>query len=295
MPRTGLLANVVAAKKYDPWWLTQPGDHVEIHDGRPVIVPPAPEQTRTLSRVRVVGPSLHGITQQPPPGLSPETWVAETAGALITRQAGLEPQEPPWAWHPAYTIIPTTRPTLVRLHPKACPCSRLAVLASHLGTGRAVTPWHPSLDIWKADWRDPETRSSVHLYRAGIGAAEGPLGMLPATYTTVVAKTRRTPERTHLTHQGLPCGPASRGTLQPAPTTATGVALIGKESRRWRDGRGILELPARRQLAPNPHRTPGTRRSDRGSRTGRADRHLPTHTPIPAHRTQPQIGHEDQG
>ena len=33
------------------------------------------------------------------------------------------------------------------------------------------------------------------------------------------------------------------GLLQPAPTIVTAVQIMGRESRRWRDGRGILNPP----------------------------------------------------
>jgi len=46
-----------------------------------------------------------------------------------------------------------------------------------------------------------------------------------------------------LTHDGHPVGPRTYGLLQPAPTIVTAVQIIGRESRRWGDGRGILNPP----------------------------------------------------
>ena len=46
-----------------------------------------------------------------------------------------------------------------------------------------------------------------------------------------------------LTHTGEPVGRNTHGRLTPAPTIVTAVQIIGRESRRWGDGRGILHPP----------------------------------------------------
>ena len=60
-------------------------------------------------------------------------------------------------------------------------------------------------------------------------------GFIGDTYNTAIARVRRTPEPTVITPDNQPCNPTTRGIVQPAPTNASGVALIGRESRRWRN------------------------------------------------------------
>ena len=45
------------------------------------------------------------------------------------------------------------------------------------------------------------------------------------------------------THDDQPVGPRTEGLLKPAPTKVTAIDIIGRESRRWGDGRGILTPP----------------------------------------------------
>jgi hypothetical protein len=231
---------VVSAKRYDPFWLTTPGDHVETRNGRPAIVPPTAEQKHDLSRVRVVGASRHGATHTPPPGVEYDTWVDDLAASLIARQAGIRVQEPPWANQPAVTLIPVTRPEIGRLHPKARPHGKLAIWPAMLGDNRAVTPWHPAFDPVQAEWRNPDGGGLARPLQPGTGTVTGTGGFIGDTYATALSRLRRSPERTALTHTGNPCGTRSRGLLHPAPTIVTGIALVGKESRRWRDSRNIL-------------------------------------------------------
>ena len=66
-------------------------------------------------------------------------------------------------------------------------------------------------------------------------------GSLPVKSTDLAMRMNtRAPEPWALTTDDYPVRPGTRGKLQPAPTTATEVRLIGKEGRRWRDSRSIL-------------------------------------------------------
>jgi hypothetical protein len=105
-----------------------------------------------------------------------------------------------------------------------------------------VAAWHAGFDPVQAEWRNPDGGPARPL-QPGTGTVTGTGGFIGDTYTTTLSRLRRSPERTALTHTGNPCATRSRGILHPAPTIATGIALVGKESRRWRDSRNILAPP----------------------------------------------------
>ena len=242
MPVTGPLANPVAAKKYDVYWVSEPGAHLEIHNGIGVVIQPTAQDRRELSRVLVAKASHHGLTHIPPTGSDPDTWVAEAVAPLLARQAGITPIEPSWYTDPAISLVAATRPRIANTH-HAWPYSKLAVWNPMLGNGRAITRWHPTLDPYAADWEDDQGVGGRVAIRPADLAAPSPSALIGDTYQTAVARTRRSIEHTALGPDDRPCGSRTRGVLRPAPTQATGIAIIGKESRRWRDGRNLIGEP----------------------------------------------------
>lgn len=236
LPRIGPLASVVSAKRYDLAWITQPGDHVEIHDGQPVIVPPTAAQLREHSKIVVVNASAHGAPHHSPPGI--DDWVAEAAAPLIARNAEIDASEPEWLDDPAYIIYTATRPSLLALHPDARPYSKIALWNARLGGGRHVAAWHPGFDPYTAEWRNADTQQpSSPLQRDGYAA--GPCGFIGDTYRNLIQRLRTSTDPTAMTTLGAICWPNTRGLIEPSPTTAIGTTLIGKESRRFRDGREL--------------------------------------------------------
>ncbi len=75
---------------------------------------------------------------------------------------------------------------------------------------------------------------------------DGPAHFDYHTLRTLDFEFRRTlsaPPSNALTVEAEAPGRNTFGILRPAPTVVTSIQYIGRESRRWRDGRGILEAP----------------------------------------------------
>ena len=157
---TTLREEINAAKRHRAYVIKVPGDHVEIPDGQPVLVPPTPAQLSELSQVHVTEPSRHGITHRQPVD-APDGWVEETYAALIAQTLGIEQPIPTYADHLAPSVIAANRPTTVELHDALQPGARVAVLEDQLGRGRCVAPWHTELDCDEATWTDPETQDPI--------------------------------------------------------------------------------------------------------------------------------------
>jgi hypothetical protein len=140
-PTTPLLLDANAKKRYRQYFLQQPGPHIEIRNGRGVVIEPTPEEMRQLSSVYVVKASENGITYTQPEG-APDTWVEETFALLIAEDLGIHHQAPEWADQPAITLIPANRPTTLQPDDRARPFSTYAVWNGIL-EGQAVSPWYP--------------------------------------------------------------------------------------------------------------------------------------------------------
>jgi hypothetical protein len=214
----------------------RPGHHVEIRKGVAQVVPPTKKQRSELSRVVVSSPSKHGITYMRPDD-APEEWVDELFAALIEEhlQIGLGVSDRiPWREAPAISLVPATRMEAIGMHPDNRPYSRIEVTTPLLG-GLLVNA-HPP-----AQWHDPDTGRPVTFNLEG-----DTLDLdyrRPRTIELQVRRNIAASPGNALTHQGEPIGPRTFGLLTPAPTVATSVQLIGRESRQWRDGRGILKPP----------------------------------------------------
>lgn len=84
------------------------------------------------------------------------------------------------------------------------------------------------------------TRPDITCYPLTGDRVRDSHGHIGQTLDYALLRLRISPERTALDTEGIPCGPRTLGPLTPAPTIATSLRLIGKESRGWRDDRNIL-------------------------------------------------------
>ncbi len=233
-PTDGLQIQVVSVKRYDPFLVFRPGPHAELTaDGPARIVQPSPDDESRYSQIVMRGASRHGITHQPPAGYTDDSWVDEALAADLALKLGIEPRQPQWADDPAISLIPVTRPRIGRSI-DAAPYSRIASWRSVLGNGTtAITHAHTGLDPEHAPWIDADTADPITPHTRRGSASE--FGFIGDNYNTAIARLRRTPEPTVITPNNQPSNPTTRGIVKPAPTNATGVALIGRESRRWRN------------------------------------------------------------
>lgn len=91
-------------------------------------------------------------------------------------------------------------------------------------------------------WVETESRQPVSI--STTLSASDLEGSLPVRNIDLAMRMNaRAPEPWALTVNDDPVIPGTRGKLHAAPTTATGIRLIGKEGRRWRDSRNILPGP----------------------------------------------------
>lgn len=298
-PATGdrleLHLHASAAKNYDLYTLT-PGDPATL---------------------RLVKWSEHGLGHLRTPGHPDQddrTWIKEGRQHLLQQALGIPSQEPAFWPQPSLSLITLNRPhELARLQATLTaagdrtllrPFSRLAVahpdpLYARTPDGHRRTPIAPfdaGFDPRSAPWRDLTSGDRLTIrFRTGPHLTEADLATLPGaervTCTTVGAaleRNHRRPEAKALDQQGNPCTPTTTGLLQPAPTQATRIDLIGKETRNL-ERAGITEdptytqytdpereawreifLPALRKLAPGLI-TPGRpSRHERGQLARRA-------------------------
>ena len=176
------------------------------------------------------GASRHGFTHQPP--READDWVDQIISTHLARKLTIRADEPDWAWDPAISLIPVTRPRIGRSL-EAEPFTRLASWRAAFSSTTAITYHYPSLDPETVTWIDAETHHPITPLVGGSAAS--PDAFIGDTYATVAARLRRTPESTVITPDGQPCNSTTRGIVVPAPTIITGIALIGRESRRWRN------------------------------------------------------------
>jgi len=125
----------------------------------------------------------------------------------------------------------------IRLHPDNIPYSRIAIATSLFG--QQLVNADPG-----SAWYDPETGTPVTFDLDSDGSSDLRLSYQVARTLDLQLRrnTTATPSNA-LTHDGQTLGPNTYGILQPAPTIVTAVQIIGRESRRWGDGRGILNPP----------------------------------------------------
>jgi hypothetical protein len=226
-------------KRYRTYHIVRPGAHIEIRDGTLVVVEPTDEETSRLSRVIVTNPSLHGITYQQPED-APDDFIEVMLEEHLEEhlQIGQGPPAPDsWREEMAVSLVAATRMEAIKLHPDNIPYSRIAVATSLFGQ-----------QLVNADpgsvWYDPDTGTPVTFNHDSDGSGSLRLSyQMPRNIDLQLRRNTTATPTNALTHDGQPVGPRTYGLLQPAPTIVTAVQIIGRESRRWGDGRGILNPP----------------------------------------------------
>lgn len=216
--------------------------------------------------------SEHGLGHLRTPGrphLDERDWITEGRRFLLERALGIPTCQPEWWEEPAISVITLNRPgelaRLQALHSTERkllrPFSRLAVAHPHplYARGRnsrrrtPVAPFHAGFDTHTARWRDLTTgqpltlryRPSQHLSQAdlttsSVGDRER---ILCETVGTALERNHNRPERKAATPAGQPCSRTTTGVLEPAPTSATRLVAVGKETRNL-ERAGITEDPA---------------------------------------------------
>jgi hypothetical protein len=182
--------------------------------------------------VEVVRPSEHGL-----PFMGPEEagdWLRDGVEHQIRRELGLPVSELPASDEPALAVVPTSRPELTDRYQPARPFSRLVVWNIPL-VGPVAALWHSGFDPLTARWRDVEGREVRVVLSEGVVLGESLGG--------AIGRAWRSADPGSLDEEGIPANPSTVGILRPAPTIATGVRLIGKESRHLGAGRELLTGP----------------------------------------------------
>ncbi len=227
------------SKRYRTYHIVRPGAHLEIRDGAGVVVQPTDEQMTGLSRVVVTNPSMHGITYTTPDN-APDDWAETLLEEHLQEHLQLGDgltDATEWRNQIAVSLVAATRIEAIDTHPDNRPYSRIAVATSQFG------PQLVSADP-DGDWYDPETGTPVTF---DIDAKDPPGLTLsyqkPRSIDDQIRRNTSATPSNALTDTGEPVGPNTYGLLTPAPTIVTAVQIIGRESRRWRDGRGILNPP----------------------------------------------------
>lgn len=236
LPAPQLLVDIIRSKRYHPFQLVEPGAHVEIEDGASTVVEPTSDEWKNLTEVVMRKPSRHGITFTPL-GNHPPGWENQLRADHISERLGLQGLPPePWVYEPAVSTFPATRPALTKLHPDLEPFDLIGLCTGVLG-GSAIAKLHD-----EPQWIDVETRRPVLIATTTDESNLG--GSVPVKSVDLAMRMNaRAPEPWALTVDGHPVTLGTRGLLHPAPTKATGIRLIGKEGRRWRDSRNILPGP----------------------------------------------------
>lgn len=179
--------------------------------------------------------SLHGITFRQPDG-APDDWVEVLMAHHLRVYLGLDPSEQPaWADEIAISLVAATRVEAIDLHPDNIPYSRIAVATSLFG--QQLVAAHPG-----DDWLEPEAGTPATFIidrKTDLTLAY----QIPRSLDFEIRRNTSAPPANALTHDDQPVGPRTEGILKPAPTAVTAVDIIGRESRRWGDGRGILTPP----------------------------------------------------
>ena len=224
------------SKRWRTYHITRPVPHVEIHDGLPQVVQPTQTEIRTLSKVIVRNPSMHGITYQQPDD-APDDFIELLMRAHLEEHLQINPDQerPAWMDEMAISLVAATRVEAINLHPDNIPYSRIAVAQSLFG--QQLVAAHPG-----DDWHDPEAERPATFSLEddkGIGLAYQEARSLDFQ----IRRNTNAPPANALTYDGQPVGPRTEGLLKPSPTHVTASDIIGRESRLWEDGRGILTPP----------------------------------------------------
>jgi hypothetical protein len=211
--------------------------------------------------------SEHGLGHVFAPD-SAENWIEEGKAHLLRRALGLPSLEPAFWPEPAMSVIALTRPKeLGRLEgffvrgrkPKGGgglrPFARLAVLHpipryAHDADGVRRVPvaaYHEGFTIDGSEWRDLTSGERLRPHVPGRDLRERDLQLrsgqvLIESLGSTLERDRRRPEAKALDVDGNPCGPTTRGHLEPSPTEVTRLVLIGKETRNL-ERAGITEDP----------------------------------------------------
>ena len=182
---------------------------------------------------------MHGITYTQPDSAADdwaETLLEEHLEEHLQLGDGLT-DATDWRNEIAVSLVAATRIEAIDLHPENRPYSRIAVATSLFG--QQLVSAHPD-----GDWYDPNAQTPVTF---DIDA-EDPRGVtlsyqVPRSIDDQIRRNTTATPSNALTDTGEPVGRNTYGLLTPAPTIVTAVQIIGRESRRWRDGRGILNPP----------------------------------------------------
>jgi hypothetical protein len=237
LPVSETRIDINRSKRYRLYHIIQPGPHVEIHDGRGVVVHPTDEELRLLSRVVVTNPSLQGVTFTQPAD-APEQFAEELFAVHIAERLNINQPSPQWRYQTAETLLPVTRPATARILPGLAAHSHVAI-ATDLFGNRIIS--HAGNE--ERQWYDPDTQQPVTLSPALLTDIRVGLVTIPRNLDLSLRRLAAATQPNALDPNGDPPGRNTRGILQPAPTIATSIQRIGKESRRWRDTRSILTPP----------------------------------------------------
>jgi len=236
LPMDGLFLDVNRSKRPRPHYIERPGPHIEIHEGIAIVVEPSSEDLRRLSQVRMANPSHHGITYLTPRGV-PEDWVDQQFAAHLNEYHGFDKPVPEWGSSIAISAARATRPVMIKAHPSARPGSTLGITRGLL-SGQAITAL-PNL----TGWVNPETRRRITLGTDPTVGLQSDFERARSINDEFRRNVRQAQPNAIEAATGKPAGKSSSGVLEPAPTVVTSVQLIGREARRWRDGRGTFEPP----------------------------------------------------
>jgi hypothetical protein len=144
-------------------------------------------------------------------------------------------ERPAWGDEIAISLVAATRLEALDLHPDNKPFSRIAVATSLFG--QRLVAAHLG-----EEWLEPETRTPV-TFAIDLETDLALSYQVPRSVDFEIRRNTTAPPANALTHDDQAVGPRTEGLLKPAPTMVTAVDIIGRESRRWGDGRGILTPP----------------------------------------------------
>jgi hypothetical protein len=134
----------------------------------------------------------------------------------------------------AITIVPAALPAHTELHPQARPYCRLALLQVPI-LGPVVAPWHEGFVPDTAQWSDLTGKPVRTAYPDGT--------MIGQTLGQAITRVWDPIDVKALDAEDLRANPRTEGLAIEAPVVATGVRVIGKESRHLGAGREILTSP----------------------------------------------------
>lgn len=239
MPPTSLRFDVNAAKRHRPHHLIRPGPTVQISEEGPMVVHPSEDHLRTLSHVVVVDPSRNGVTHKRPDG-APDDWVEQAFAQQLGLHYGIESHRPVWLDQPAVTLIPASRIDMIKLDTGLRPYSLIAIIQDLFGN-QAIAAWHRDAQISGLQWTLRKTGEPVTIRTTKnfMASGEGKVHVA-RTIDMTLRRLAASPQNRALATDGFQCRTDTYGLLEPAPTVGKGIMLIGKESRRWGDGRGTL-------------------------------------------------------